>query len=227
MIPRAVFFDAGNTLFRPHPSVGDIYARVARRHGARADALGIEARFAAEWSRHDNRPRRSVKGEKARWKALTRRVFDGLFRTEADFAGFFEELHAEFAHPRTWRLYPDALPTLKAMNKLGRVVGIVSNWDERLFELCDGLKVTPWVDFVLASAVEGTSKPDREIFRRALAKAGVRPSEALHVGDSYREDYRGARRAGLAAVLLCRRTSAPDGVRAIRSLRELSTGFFT
>jgi len=223
--PRAVFFDAGNTLFRPHPSVGDIYARVARRHGARADAIGIEARFAAEWSRHDNTARRSVKGEKARWKALTRRVFDGLFRTEADFAGFFEELHAEFAHPRTWRLYPDALPTLKAMKKLGRVVGIVSNWDERLFELCDGLRVRPWVDFVLASAVEGTAKPDREIFRRALAKAGVRPSEALHVGDSYREDYCGARRAGLAAVLLCRRTPAPDGVRAIRSLRELPDFF--
>ena len=145
----------------------------------------------------------------------------GEGRTEADFAGFFEELHAEFAHPRTWRLYPDALPTLKAMNKLGRVVGIVSNWDERLFELCDGLKVTPWVDFVLASAVEGTSKPDREIFRRALAKAGGRPSEALHVGDSYREDYCGAKKAGLKALLLCRRTPPPAGVPAIKSLKEL------
>jgi putative hydrolase of the HAD superfamily len=218
---QAVFLDAGNTLFRPHPSVGSIYARVARRHGARTDPDRIEARFTAEWSRHDTGTRRSVKGEKARWKFLTRRVFDGLFRSEEDFAGFFDELHAEFAHPRTWRLFPDALPALKKLRKSGMTVGIVSNWDERLFDLCDGLRVTPWVDFVLASAVEGTAKPDREIFRRALKKAGVRPSEALHVGDSYREDYCGARRAGLSAVLLCRRAPAPEGARAIRSLREL------
>jgi putative hydrolase of the HAD superfamily len=107
------------------------------------------------------------------------------------------------------------------LKRRGRTVGIVSNWDERLFELCDGLRVTPWVDFVLASAVEGTAKPGREIFARALKKAGVGPSEALHVGDSFREDYCGALRAGLAAILLCRRAPPPAGVRAIGSLREL------
>jgi NTP pyrophosphatase (non-canonical NTP hydrolase) len=37
---RAVFFDAGNTLVRAHPSVGHIYAHTARRHGVRGFCRG-------------------------------------------------------------------------------------------------------------------------------------------------------------------------------------------
>src|SRR5207247_11299986 len=58
------------------------------------------------------------------------------------------------------------------------------------------------VDFVLASAIERAEKPDREMFERALARAGARPEEALHAGDDLEKDVLGARRAGLSSVLV-------------------------
>jgi putative hydrolase of the HAD superfamily len=206
---KAVFFDAGNTLFRPYPSVGKVYARIALRHGVRVGADWIQGRFAEEWKKRNGLAQlKDEKHEKWWWKNLVRHVFGKTFSSETDFTAYYEELYHEFAMPHTWRLFADAIPTLKAFRKRGLAVGIVSNWDSRLFTLCDGLGVTPHVDFILASAVEGTVKPEREIFRRALRKSGVKPGEALHVGDSFREDYWGATRAGLQARLLCR-----DGVR--------------
>lgn len=220
---KAVFFDAGNTLFRPYPSVGAVYARLARRFGVRVDPGWVQERFAAEWKKRNGLAQlKDEKNEKLWWRKLVRGVFGKAFPDEAGFNAFYEELYAEFAHPRTWKLFPDALPALRGLRKRGVRMGIVSNWDSRLFALCDGLGVTPFMDFILASAVEGTVKPEREIFRRGLRKLGLRPAEALHVGDSYREDYWGARRAGLAAVMIARNGHRPAEAESIRSLKDLS-----
>jgi putative hydrolase of the HAD superfamily len=46
----------------------------------------------------------------------------------------------------------------------------------------------------------GVPKPGAEIFDKALAELGVRPSEAVHVGDLKRTDIAGARDFGMRAV---------------------------
>ncbi len=219
---KALFFDAGNTLFRPYPSVGSVYARLARRHGVRVAPTWVQARFKAEWKKRNGLAQlKDEKHERLWWRKLVRHVFGDAFKSESVFDGYYEELYREFALPRTWRLYPETLSVLRGARKRGLAVGIVSNWDSRLFALCDGLGVTPLVDFILASAVEGTVKPEREIFRRALSRTGAKPGEALHVGDSYREDYWGAKRAGLNAVLIARNGHAVPGAESVKSLREL------
>ena len=73
-------------------------------------------------------------------------------------------------------------------------------------------------------------KPHPSIFSAALQLVGVRPSEAVMVGDSVREDVEGALGAGMRAVLVHRSASphpgavelAARGVPVIRSLRELT-----
>ncbi|AMM53172.1 HAD family hydrolase [Pyrococcus kukulkanii] len=45
-----------------------------------------------------------------------------------------------------------------------------------------------------------TYKPRKEMFQKALEAFGVRSEEALHIGDTYAEDYQGARNAGMWAV---------------------------
>ena len=79
----------------------------------------------------------------------------------------------------------------------------------------------PFFDGVVVSAVVGASKPSRAIFDEAVRLAGVRHSDALHVGDSLVDDYHGARAAGLHALLLDRLGRAPEGSETIRSLSEL------
>jgi HAD superfamily hydrolase (TIGR01509 family) len=74
---------------------------------------------------------------------------------------------------------------------------------------------------VVTSAEVGAPKPHPRVFERALAIAGVAPSEALHVGDKVDNDVEGAAAAGVRVVLVQREGEPPAGVEAISSLREL------
>ena len=48
----------------------------------------------------------------------------------------------------------------------------------------------------------GVEKPDPRIFHLALKELGVKPGEAVHVGDFYQVDVLGARKAGLREGIL-------------------------
>jgi putative hydrolase of the HAD superfamily len=75
---------------------------------------------------------------------------------------------------------------------------------------------------VTISSLTHAAKPAPRIFHVALEKHAVDPEEALHVGDSLKDDVEGARKAGLHAVLLDReRRQEQSGVQTIASLDEL------
>ena len=204
---KAVFFDAGGTLFQPYPSVGEIYAEVARRHGLHADQKELETLFHALWKERDGLASLSghsgEKEERKWWHALVWDVFSKIGKFK-NFDLFFEELYDWFARPEAWRLFPDVLPLFQELKKRGKIVGIVSNWDSRLFGICEGLGLTGHLDFILASAVVGAAKPHPKIFQEALRKAQVLPEEAVHVGDSLTDDVWGAEQVGIQPIFIDR-----------------------
>ena len=72
------------------------------------------------------------------------------------------------------------------------------------------------------SSVAQAAKPAPLIFHSALEKHAVDPEEALHVGDSLREDVEGGRKAGLHVALIDREGKEQQGdVLSIKSLDEL------
>ena len=221
---QAVFFDAGGTLFCPFPSVGEIYAEVAGRHGLAVEPSSIESIFHETWERRDGLASLSghsgEKEEKKWWHDLVWDVFSPLGRID-NFESFFEELYDRFASARAWRLFPDALPVLQELKKQDKVVAVVSNWDSRLFGICEGLGLGPYLDFILASAVVGAAKPHPRIFQEALKRAKVIPAEALHVGDSLEDDVLGAQRVGIQAVFLDRKGKRPSQAPTISTLQFL------
>ena len=222
---KAVFFDAGGTLFQPHPSIGEIYAEVAGRHGLVIEPLHIEARFHTHWEKRDGLAsltnHSTPQVEREWWQSLVYDVFSEVGRFE-NFDGFFEELYDRFAGAGSWRLYPDALPILEKLKKKGKILGIVSNWDSRLLGICEGLGLTSCLDFILASAVVGVAKPHPDIFKEALRRAGVLPEEALHIGDSLKDDVWGAQQAGIPAIFVDRKGTRPSQTPSISSLQFLS-----
>jgi putative hydrolase of the HAD superfamily len=119
--------------------------------------------------------------------------------------------------------FPDTVPALRALRAAGVKLVAASNWDVSLHEQLERTGLTPLLDGALSSAEVGAPKPDPEIFARALALAGARPAEALHVGDDVEADVGGALAAGLEPVLIDRDGSLepPPGVRRIASLAEL------
>jgi putative hydrolase of the HAD superfamily len=209
---RALFLDAHDTLFREQPARAAIYAEVAARHGIRCSEPAVAA---AMRRAHRSLPR-EIDGAFRYSPDWFRHFMDAVF---AEFVGpaprssrpLQEELLARFADPATFVPFPDAVPALERLRTRVEVLGVVSNGSPALPRLLDQLGLARWFDFVLASASERCEKPDRELFVRALRRAGVRADEALHVGDHPENDLAGARRAGLNARLLLRGAATEGG----------------
>ena len=124
---------------------------------------------------------------------------------------------------------PGVTDALRALDALGMQLAIVTNSggyaEDQLHEtsVCQvGPGPLPEVAAVFDSAIVGYEKPDPRIFQAALDTLGVRPEEAVYVGDLYDVDVIGARAAGLAAVLLTPTGSAPaPGCHIASSLHDL------
>ena len=193
---KAVFFDVGGTLIQPCPSVGEIYADVARRHGIAITAEQAERAFRESWTAL-KRGKLTV-SRKAWWGEL---VFRTLGQRNA---ACFEELYRVFSHADAWGVYPDVRDALQDVRIKGLHVGVISNWDERLRPLLDELGIAKLLDSITISCEIGAEKPDPRIFRAALRAAGVRANDALHVGDSLEEDVRAAERVGMQGAWIDR-----------------------
>jgi putative hydrolase of the HAD superfamily len=212
---QAITFDVGGTLLEVWPSVGHVYAEVAAQHGIKGiSARLLDRRFTAAWRAATN-----FNHSRSDWAALV----DGTFRGLTDrlpSQTFFGELYARFAAPDAWRIYADVIPTLEALAACGLRLGVISNWDERLRPLLQQMKLGACFEAIIVSREVGFSKPARGIFEHAVRKLGLPAGAILHVGDSLAMDVRGARAAGLQALLLQRAGGAPRAGR-IKSLRDL------
>ncbi|GMH91445.1 hypothetical protein TL16_g12062 [Triparma laevis f. inornata] len=83
-----------------------------------------------------------------------------------------------------------------------KMVGAISNFDERLHKILKALKVDTYFDFIITSREVGSEKPDQKVFDIATTKAGSKPEESVHVGDSYNKDVLGAAGAGWHPIFI-------------------------
>jgi putative hydrolase of the HAD superfamily len=213
---RAITFDVGGTLIEPWPSVGHIYAEVAAKHGiAGASARVLNRHFAAAW-----RAQKSFDYTREGWRGVVEATFRKL--TKAQSRSLFPDLYLRFAQPAAWRIFDDVLPTLRELRTQGVKLGIISNWDERLRPLLKSLNLDRFFAAIVVSCEVRACKPLPQIFERALKELKLPEGEVLHVGDSFRLDVRGARNAGMRALLLRREEPTRRG--RISSLAELVHG---
>lgn len=211
---RAVTFDVGGTLIKPSPSVGEIYAEIAVRHGRKkVSPETLNRQFSAAWNRLKN-----FNHSREEWAALVDETFDGTGEKPSE--TFFPEIYDRFAEPEAWHVFEDVLPALDALAAMDLNLGIVSNWDERLRPLLEKLCLSKYFQAVIVSCEVAFTKPSPVIFEQAARMLGDAPEHILHVGDSAAHDVAGAKSAGFQALLLERgRTDGGDGV--IASLLDL------
>jgi putative hydrolase of the HAD superfamily len=215
---RAVLFDAAETLFTTRGSVGEIYAAAARQYGSTANPERIQAAFVRNWR---GAGPVNVTNEKAWWKDLVHRVFTEVGMVE-DFDHFFNEVYDTFRNSQGWVLFPETYEVLKELKTAGCKLGVVSNFDTRIYTVLQSLGILDFFDAVITSSETGFCKPDREIFEAAVRALNVAPSDTAIVGDNLRDDVEAGTRAGLHAILIDRKGRYPsDPVRRIASLREL------
>lgn len=224
MIPatiRAVFFDAVGTVLHPQPGAPTIYAREAERFGIATDANEILDRFRrayaleeavdvrADWATSEER-------ERQRWRAIVTATLPGS-PPEC-----FDSLFGHFARPSAWSAATEIEAVLERLAERGLRLGLASNYDSRLSLVLAGRpELRRLADHVVVSSQVGIRKPGRAFFQRVIEEAECSPQQIAFVGDDVENDFRGAERAGMLAILLDPNDRNPQIERRIRTLGEL------
>lgn len=225
---KAVFFDLYNTLACFDPPREDLQQQVCADYGIRVDKQGIIAGYASAddfMARENAKFHLAKRTEQQQWDFFAeyqRLILHGAgVNVPLQRAG--EIFQAIRAIPYHLALYDDSLPCINTLKSRGLIVGMISNIYSDLNRTCTRLGLADCLDFWVTSKEAGSEKPHPRIFQLALSKAGVRPDEALHVGDQYYSDVTGARGAGITPVLIDRTgLSAEQDCTVINSLMELS-----
>jgi putative hydrolase of the HAD superfamily len=113
--------------------------------------------------------------------------------------------------------------TLQTLHNRGLILGVISNGSmSSQYTKLDVMGIRSLFSLILISEEAGIKKPDARIFRLALEKLRVLPSEAIFVGDNPELDVAGSRAVGVRGIWLnCRGDQPPEGI----SCQEQITAF--
>lgn len=207
--PTAILFDAGGTLVLQDP------LEMSARLGSPIDAAEAHrAHYAAMAGFSALR----VEGHEVDWDWWLERYFSLLGVPEPKRAGDrIERGYGLWNHP-----LDGVTEAIVDLRRQGIRVAVVSNSDGSVGSSLERAGLADMFEFVIDSHQVGISKPDPEIFRVALDRMGVEPSDAWFVGDSVFHDVNGAMAASMArAVLVDPYDLGPEEVSRVGSVTDL------
>ncbi len=220
---RAVLFDIDDTLYST-----TAFAALARRRSAEAlRRLGVAypinlllreiEEIIAEFSSNDERHYHRL------LQRLPRRTFEGL-NPAVLIAGAVRAYHETKTGLSP---FPDVLPTLRRLARTDLIRGIITagleiKQAEKLLRLGVYSLLTPSAVFI--SDQIGISKPNPKLYQRACDELGIRPEEAVYVGDNPQTDIDPANEVGMVTVL-CRRGGKYEHLRGRTRPRHTIRGF--
>ena len=225
---NTVSFDAADTLFFIKEGLGNTYCNVLKKYSSSYDPSDISRCFKKHFSSRKGLHFDCLKGddlfkaEKQWWHSLVRDIFLqlGMFK---DFDDYFDDLYDYFSLD-AWQIYPDTIPTLKKLKDMNFKITITSNFDSRIYKVCDHFQINKYIDSFTISSEAGYSKPDKKLFFKSLDRIGSVPLESLHVGDDYELDYVPSNEIGMKSLLINRdeiKNYNPD-ITTISSLESIT-----
>jgi putative hydrolase of the HAD superfamily len=225
---RAVFFDAGYTLLCMEPDQKTNFLRscadlgVEIDHSRLREAIKLAAEMLAPRTPAAQKQPYSVEAVDRFWTEYHRVLLSHCAANPRDVERA-QAVYRRFVELLRWRVYDEVRDVLAALRARGIALGIISNWTGDLEDVLRSVELHHHFDFVLDSAHLSWEKPHPEIFLEAVRRAGITPSQALHVGDSPDHDVDGALAAGLRAALVDRDDNHPmfDRAPRVSSLHEL------
>ncbi|MFH1786208.1 MAG: TIGR02253 family HAD-type hydrolase [archaeon] len=194
---KAVFFDIDGTLYDSRK-----LADTARENAVKAM---IEAGLEGNEKKILSALNSIVKGKGSNYDKHFDALLDRLeveWNPEIIAAGVaaYHDTKLSFLRP-----YPETVPVLLSLRDEGYSLGIISNGRAvKQWEKLIRLRIHHFFDVVHVSETAGMEKPDAQLFASALREAGARAQDAVMVGDKPETDIKGAKGAGLRAILVDR-----------------------
>jgi Haloacid dehalogenase-like hydrolase len=144
---------------------------------------------------------------------------------------FCHELYAYYASSEAYSLFPDVKPCLQRLHRPNHILGIISEFDERLEGIINGLGIGEFFEFTVQSYEFYANKPSDALYIQGVLKAqtitekqGALPFTELgmevygwHIGDDPQKD---AFQMAIP-IILDRETTLETSFRKIRTLKDL------
>jgi len=210
--PKVIFLDAVGTLFGVKGSVGEVYSHIAQEFGVGISAETLNKTFIQSFKAAPQpifryvEPQDIPQYEFEWWHSVVLKTFEqaGVLKQFSDFSTFFSEIYIHFGTAEPWFVYPDVLRALANWQGIGIELGVLSNFDSRIYSVLQALELREFFKSITISSQAGAAKPDPKIFAIALEKHNCLPQAAWHIGDSITEDYQGAKASGLRGIWINR-----------------------
>jgi FMN phosphatase YigB (HAD superfamily) len=199
---RAVTYDCWGTLLKDRDWEGAMDRRIgALCRFVDLDDAGCRALLMEAWSHHDEAWKQVETfgpGRMAAYCLESQGIFDD--DTIAELTKEFEEASLAAGVEAV----EGAGDTLQAIETAGIRTGLVCDTGftpgRVVRQLLDEQALLSHLEVLCFSDECGVPKPGNDIFAKALAGLGVRPPEAIHIGDLRRTDVAGARDVGMHAA---------------------------
>jgi putative hydrolase of the HAD superfamily len=209
MRAKTIFFDVGGTLIDSPQSPIPVWLKLLDNLGLHADSrLLNEALREADTVLLPQIYNYKGLMEEF-WLRYDRLVLEKLHIRDPD-GKYSKIIERGFDNPELFRLFPESVETLQNLQKAGFRLAVISNNTDDVYKHLEWFDLRKYFDSITYSQEAKAEKPDPAIFLLALKRAQCRPEEAVHVGDSYKKDVVGARRAGILPILVDRANQHPE-----------------
>jgi 2-haloalkanoic acid dehalogenase type II len=215
---KAVVFDGNGTLFRGLSKPAAIQ-RALKRFGITRGESEIELAFNTARSITQELKDKGLLRLGKEAYLLETSVW--LYLLDAYTPGRAKKIDAAWPHLAQKRLYPDAMACLKKLAGQYKLALLTAGSERAYAQILRENRVRAFFPVVVGEDTVNHAKPKVTVYQYVCRKLGVRPQEALMVGDDFENDYAAPKRAGMRAVFLCREKAARKRGLMIRSLKEL------
>ena len=214
---KAIFFDWFNTLARFDPPRQELHSQAFQEFGIKLSPKQLfPGLLIADKNWFEENIKSKVEERSPQEQAELGIRYEATILAEAGVSAPKETLAKvlkrvqQLYEGMTFVLFDDVLSTLKTLKQQNFILGSLTNAPQDMNPICHKLGLEPYLDFVVTSQEVGADKPKPPIFLVALERAGVKASEAVHVGDQYKIDVVGARGVGIIPILIDRYDLYPE-----------------
>ena len=224
---KAVLFDLGNTLVKTWNSEVT-YKNVLASLGIDRSIEELEKAIAKTEEEFKESNYRSRYGEVSYTEYWER--WDAQVLTYLGVSGeenLARQVKARWFDHANCVAYPEAVVTLNRLKLMDLKLGLISTaYEEDINAILErsGLEKRLF-DIVVGVNTIKKEKPHPDVFRHALSKLNIEPSETLFVGDHIDNDYRGAKAVGIHALLIEREGKSTDDTSNLDRVRSLQDIF--
>ena len=195
-----LLLDAGGTFLFVDQ---DYLSRLADTHGFQVEARRFyeqHFRLVHWFDTYVSTQRRFLSGLSEPYSQILLRLVGLSEEVAAQAAQVAEARHEQ---RNLWEFtFPWIVETLDQLRDEGYRMSVISNADGRVEEQLHNLGMRGYFERVYDSEVVGVEKPEPGIYEPALNDLGLRPEEAVFIGDMFYIDIWGANRVGIPGLHL-------------------------